>query len=77
MNQSITIRLTPTRERLLKLFKRRYNLKTNSEAIELALRIGFEDEVDYRTKIKQVTGCIKLENDISAVNRILSLRDVQ
>jgi hypothetical protein len=61
MNQSITIRLTPTRERLLKLFKRRYNLKTNSEAIELALR----------------TGCIKLENDISAVNRILSLRDVQ
>jgi hypothetical protein len=77
MNQSITIRLTPTRERLLKLFKRRYNLKTNSEAIEFALRIGFEDEVDYRTKIKKVTGCIKLENDISAVNRILSLRDVQ
>ena len=77
MNQSITIRLTPTRERLLKLFKRRYNLKTNSEAIELALRIGFEDEVDYKTKIKQVTGCIKLENDISAVNQIRSLRDVQ
>ena len=77
MNQSITIRLTPTRERLLKLFKRRYNLKTNSEAIELALRIGFEDEVDYKTKIKQVTGCIKLENDISAVNRVRSLRDVQ
>ena len=77
MNQSITIRLTPTREQLLKLFKRRYNLKTNSEAFELALRIGFEDEVDYKTKIKQVTGCIKLENDISAVNRIRSLRDVQ
>jgi hypothetical protein len=77
MNQSITIRLTPTRERLLKLFKRRYNLKTNSEAIELALRIGFEDEVDYRSKIKPVTGCIKLENDISAVNRVRSLRDVQ
>ena len=77
MNQSITIRLTPTRERLLKLFKRRYNLKTNSEAIELALRIGFEGEVDYRSKIKQVTGCIKLENDISAVNRIRSLRDEQ
>ena len=54
MNQSITIRLNPTRERLLKLFKRRYNLKTNSEAIELALRIGFEDEVDYKTKLKQV-----------------------
>ena len=77
MNQSITIRLTPTRERLLKLFKRRYNLKTNSEAIELALRIGFEDEVDYRSKIKQVTGCIKFENNISAVNQIRSLRDVQ
>ena len=77
MNQSITIRLTPTRERLLKLFKRRYNLKTNSEAIELALRIGFEDEVDYKTKIKQVAGCIKLENDRSAVDRIRSLRDVQ
>ncbi len=77
MNQTITIRLTPTRERLLKLFKRRYNLKTNSEAIELALRIGFEDEVDYKTKIKQVAGCIKLENDVSAVNRIRSLRDVQ
>ncbi len=77
MNQSITIRLNPTRERLLKLFKRRYNLKTNSEAIELALRIGFEDEVDYKTKIKQVAGCIKLENDRSAVDRIRSLRDVQ
>ena len=77
MNQSITIRLTPTRERLLKLFKRRYNLKTNSEAIELALQIGFEDEVDYRSKIKQVTGCIKLENSKGAVNRIRSLRDMQ
>ena len=77
MNQTVTIRLTPTRERLLKLFKRRYNLKTNSEAIELALRIGFEDEVDYKNKIKQVTGCIKLKNGISAVNRIRSLRDVQ
>ncbi len=77
MNQSITIRLNPTRERLLKLFKRRYNLKTNSEAIELALRIGFEDEVDYKTEIKQVAGCIKLENDRSAVDRIRSLRDVQ
>ncbi len=77
MNQSITIRLNPTRERLLKLFKRRYNLKTNSEAIELALRIGFEYEVDYKTKIEQVTGCIKLENDRSAVDRIRSLRDVQ
>ena len=77
MNQSITIRLTPTRERLLKLFKRRYNLKTNSEAIELALRIGFEGEVDYRSKIKRVTGCIKLENSKGAVNRIHSLRDVQ
>ena len=77
MSQSITIRLTPNRERLLKLFKRRYNLKTNSEAIELALRIGFEDEVDYRSKIKQVTGCIKLKNNISAVNQIRSLRDVQ
>jgi hypothetical protein len=77
MNQSITIRLTPTRERLLKLFKQRYNLKTNSEAIELALRIGFEDEVDYKTKIKKVTGCIKLEDNVSSVNRIRSLRDVQ
>jgi len=53
------------------------SLKTNSEAIELALRIGFEDEIDYKTKIKKVTGCIKLENDISAVNCIRSLRDVQ
>ena len=52
-------------------------LKTNSEAIELVLRIGFEDEVDYKTKIKQVTGCINSENDISAVNRIRSLRDVR
>jgi hypothetical protein len=77
MNQTITIRLTPTRERLLKLFKRRYNLKTNSEAIELALRIGFEDEVDYKSKIKQVTGCINLGNNESAVNRIRSLRDIQ
>ena len=44
MNQSITIRLTPKRERLLKLFKKRFNIQKNSEAIELALKLSFKDE---------------------------------
>ncbi len=75
MNTSITIRLTPIRERLLKLFKQRYNIQRNSEAIELALKMSFPDETDYKSKIEKVTGCIKEKNDVNAIDQIRSLRD--
>ena len=78
MKQSVTIRLTPTRQRLLKLFKKRHHLKKDSEAFELALSMTFEDEIDYKSKIEKVSSCIKLEaeGDTDAVNRIRSLRDM-
>ena len=47
MAQSITIRLTPERARFIKLIKKRFNFKKNSEAIDLALRMSLEDEIDY------------------------------
>ena len=77
MNQAITIRLTPTRERLLKLFKKRFNIKKNSEAIELALRMSFNNEISYESKIKKVAGCIESESHTDAVSQIRSLRDIE
>lgn len=75
MSRSITIRLTPTRERLLKLLKRRFNLKNNSDAIDLALRMSFREEIDYKTRIEKVAGCISLKGRKDSVKMIRSLRD--
>jgi len=75
MSRSITIRLTPTRERLLKLLKRRFNLKNNSDAIDLALRMSFREEIDYKSRIEKVAGCISLKGRKDSVKMIRSLRD--
>lgn len=75
MSQSITIRLTPTRERLLKVLKKRHNLKKNSEVIDLALRMSFKEDTDYRAKIEKVAGCISLVGRKNSVKMIRSLRD--
>ena len=77
MSRSITIRLTPTRERLLKLLKKRFNLKKNSEAIDLALRMSFREEIDYKCRIEKVAGCISLRGRKNSVKMIRSLRDVE
>jgi hypothetical protein len=77
MSQTITIRLTPTRELLLKLLKRRFNLKNNSEAVELALRMSFKDDIDYKAKIENVAGCIGGKGRKNSVTLIRSLRDGQ
>ena len=75
MNQTITIRLTPKRERLLKLLKKRFNIKKNSEAIDLALSMSFKDNTDYSTKLEKVSGCISLKGKETSVKKIRSLRD--
>lgn len=75
MSQSITIRLTPTRERLLKVLKKRHNLKKNSEVIDLALRMSFKEDTDYRAKIEKVAGCISLVGRKNSVKMMRSLRD--
>ena len=75
VNQTITIRLTPKREKLLTGLKKRYKLKKNSQAIDLALTMSSTDEIDYRSRIEQVSGCISLKRKGSAVQRIRSLRD--
>ena len=77
MSRSITIRLTPTRERLLKLLKKRFNLKKNSEAIDLALRMSFREEIDYKSRIEKIAGCISLRGRKNSVKMIRSLRDVE
>ncbi len=74
MSQSISKRLTPTRERLLESFKKRFNLDKNSEAIELALKMGFKGKKDYRSKIEKVAGCVQLEDGEDSIKRIRSLR---
>ncbi len=77
MGETITIRLTPSRKRLLKLLKKRFNLKKNSEVIDLALNMSFKDEIDYRSKLEKVAGCISLEGSEDSVKRVRSLRDGQ
>jgi len=74
MNQTVTIRLTPSRERLLNLFKKRFNLKKNSEAIELALKMSLKDSIDYGSRLKKVSGCISLNGEEDSVKRIRSIR---
>ena len=75
MSQSITIRLTPARERLLKLVKKRFKVKKNSEAIDIALKMSFDENIDYSTRLQKVTGCISLKGKGNAIERIRSLRD--
>ncbi|MCX5886543.1 MAG: hypothetical protein NT096_11655 [Proteobacteria bacterium] len=77
MGQTITIRLTPKREKLLTGLKKRFKVKKNSQAIDLALKMSITDDIDYRSRIEQVSGCISLKGKGSAVKRIRSLRDVE
>jgi len=74
MSNSITIRLTPDRERLLKLFKLRHNIQKTSEAIELALKLGFDEQIDYLPKINNVAGCLQFENGENADEIVRNLR---
>ena len=74
MSQTVTIRLTPSRERLLSLFKKRFNLKKNSEAIELALKMSLKDNIDYGSRLKKVSGCISINGEEDSVKRIRSIR---
>ena len=75
MSQTITIRLTSKRERLLKLLKKRFNLRKNSEAIDLALSMSFNDDIDYKSRLEKVSGCIRLKGKENSIKRIRSLRD--
>lgn len=75
MSQTITIRLTAKRERLLKNFKKKFNLKKNSEAIDLALGMGSNDDIDYKRRIDKVTGIINLKSKKTSVKTIRILRD--
>lgn len=77
MGQTITIRLTPKREKLLTGLKKRFKVKKNSQAIDLALKMSITDDIDYRSRIEQVSGCISLKGKGSAVKRIRSLRNVE
>jgi hypothetical protein len=74
MSTSITIRLTPSRERLLKSFKKRHNISSNTQAIELALKMVSEEEIDYLAKINKVKGCIVGKSRKNAIDQIRELR---
>lgn len=75
MNRTITIRLTPEREEMLSKIKRRFKVRKNSEAIDLALRLSYEEDVEYKERIKKVAGCISLKGQDTSVKKIRSLRD--
>jgi hypothetical protein len=75
LGQSITIRLTPSRERLLKMLKKRFNLSKTSDAIDIALRISVKDGIDYKPRIEKVAGCININGTKNSVKMIRSLRD--
>ncbi len=75
MNQTITIRLTPKREKMLSKIKRRFKVRKNSEAIDLALRLSYGEDIDYKDRIKKVAGCVSLKRQDTSVNKIRSLRN--
>ena len=75
MSQTITIRLTSKRERLLKLLKKRFNIKRNSDAIDLALKMSFKDDIDYKSRLEKASGCIKLKGRENSTKKIRTLRD--
>lgn len=75
MSQIITIRLTTKRERLLKLLKKRFNLKRNSEVIDLALSMSLKDNIDYRSRLEKVSGCISLKGKRDSIKEIRALRE--
>ena len=51
LGQSITIHITPSREQLLNMLKKRFSLSKTSDAIDIALRISVKDGIDYRPGI--------------------------
>ncbi len=75
MNQTITIRLTQKREKMLNKIKKLFKVKKNSEAIDLALKLSFKEDIDYKDRIKKVAGCINLKGREASVKRIRNLRD--
>lgn len=76
MNRTISLRLTSERENLLKQVKKFFNVRKNSDAIDLALKMSLRERPDYDERLKAVTGCIQLNGDETAVTAVRSLRGV-
>ena len=75
MSQIITIRLTPKRKQLLNAIKRRFNLEKNSEAIDLALGMSSDNDIDYKSRIEKVSGIVSLKDKKDSVMKIRLLRN--
>ncbi len=75
MSQMLSFRLTPEREKMLNKIKKRYKVKKNSEVIDLLLKMNTEKEPQYKQRIEQVAGCIRLEGTGDALTRIRQLRE--
>ncbi len=75
MSRTITIRLTPKREEMLGKIKKQFKVRKNSEAIDLALRLSYDGDMDYKDRIEKVTGCISLKGQDASVRKIRYLRD--
>jgi len=75
MNRTISIRLTPERDILLKQLKKIFNVKNNSDAIDLALKMSVKDMPDFEKRLKAATGCIKPFTEESAVAAVRRLRE--
>ena len=74
MSGTISVRLTPEREKLLMKAKRYYKVKNNSEVIDLALKEALRGRADYESRLKTVIGCVKLKGKENSIERIRKLR---
>jgi len=74
MNRTISLRLTSERENLLRQVKKFFNVRKNSDAIDLALRMSLRDRADYDERLNAVTGCIQLNGEETAVEAVRNLR---
>jgi hypothetical protein len=75
MSQIITFRLTPKRKSLLNAIKKRFNLEKNSEAIDLALGMSSDNNIDYKSRIEKVSGIVSLKGKKDSVKKIRFLRN--
>jgi len=75
MNRTISIRITPERDDLLRRAKVIFNVEKNSDAIDLALKISVKDLPDFDKRLKDATGCIKPFAEESAVAAVRRIRE--
>ena len=76
-NQRLAHRFQHFETFLVILFRRidEFDFDVRSDAFDMALRISVKDEIDYKSRIEKVSGCLHQKGIENSVKRIRALRD--